>query len=162
MAEAKSNYDPKQAKRARPVGWNPGDGKTKASAIMSNDLTADDGTVLVEQCKTLNIDPATVKPLTLADLPPAYAQGAKEALAALAREWKWSEADTLYSLVIDSRLQQAVNDTLKKVRPVTDTAVDKAISTMRRSLRAAGKTDAEIDTMLAAFATANTPTLRQK
>lgn len=143
--------------RNKTVGWDPKANKGKGGAVGTSDLMDDDGkTVNVEKCKAFGVNPDTVRFITVADLPPDYAKGPDHALRALAKEWTtkdvvWTMQDVVYFLVLQSRLQDAANESLKAHRPVSDKAKDRASSTIIRELRKQGKSIDEVRAMLSAM-----------
>ena len=144
----KFTFDPKKAKRNRCVGWDPKENK----GVYSNSMTNDDGSIRVEKAKLLGIDPATVKPITIADLHNRYGQSAKEALAQFVKDNDYATPDdAVWDLIVASAMQNAANASVAEHRPVTDKAVERASFTLRAVLKAQGKSDAEIDQLLSAF-----------
>ena len=135
MAETKgiklSDYE-----RNRCVGWQTTAKDPRGKGVYSADLIGEDGAVNAAMCQTLGIDPATVKPIKVEDLPAEYAQGSSEALAKLASEWEMSADDVVWHLVLNARLQDAANESVKLHRPVSDVAKTRAYTTMVAALAA--------------------------
>lgn len=119
--------------RNRCVAWNTAEKK----GVYSNDLLDDAGKPDPAKCALYGVDVAVVKPITVADLPDAYASGATAALAALASEWNMTPDDVTWHLVLNARLQDEANETVKAHRPVSDKAKERAYTTMVKSLAAA-------------------------
>ena len=147
-AMATTKFDPKKLLRNRCVGWDPKEKKAR----WSGDYQNEDGSVNAEACKRDGIEPGAIVPISVADLPPAYAQSAKTALEAHAKEAEMDGNDLVWKLVLEDAMQKLVNRSVNQNRPVTDKAKDRAISTLRKILEAQGKSGAEIDAALKALA----------
>lgn len=153
---AAEKFDIAKVNRNRCVGWVsegftlPDGEKVKkgGKGVYTSDLMDDNGNVLPNLCTHYGIDPTTVKQLTVADIPAEYSQGVKQAVAKLAEEWSKSYIsadDVIWDLVISARMQEAANESVKQHRPVTDKAIDRAISSM---MKVTGKTEAEVRQLL--------------
>lgn len=150
--------------RYRTVGWGVTKAGDKPGAITTAHTTKDDGkTVDLDACKRFGIDPAVgASHLTVADLPKEYSVGAREALVKLASEWsegakdkdgkpiKWSPDDVMHYLVLQSRMQDAANVSIKQHRPVSDKALDRTVSTLVKAMKNNGKTITEVLAVLTA------------
>jgi len=128
-----------------------------AAGIYTKDLLDDKGNVNTAACAAAGIQPASVTLITVNDLPADFANGPKAALTKLATEWstdkvKWTPDEVAHYLAINARLQDEANESVKRHRPVTDKALDRAKSTLTKMLRASGKSDADIAKALAALA----------
>lgn len=158
--------------RHRTVGWGILKAGEKPQAITTAHLSDDDGNILTGDALAAKIksfpkvvspvDTKNLTPITVADLPKEYAQDAKSALAKLAAEWsdgakdengkpvKWTPDDVAHYLVLQSRMQDAANASIKVHRPVSDKALDRGVTTMVKGMKANGKTLAEIVAVFAA------------
>lgn len=161
--------------RNRTVGWGtmPEDAKpgtvAKPRAITTADFTDKDGNVLTGDALAARIK--TVKGtvaadqigyITVSDLPSDYAKDARAALTKLAAEWsdgakdadgkpvKWSPDDVMHYLVLQSRMQDAANASIKQHRPVSDKALDRTVSTLVKTMKNNGKTIVEVLAVLTA------------
>lgn len=166
-------FDLRSFSRNRCVGWVrseqakaagmkdvPGVGK----GVYSGDLTDDDGNVSPARIKVYTdagvaIDPADVRPITVNDLPAPYSHSAKSALEAYVDEWnrdakpdeKITANELMWRLVLNARLQDEANETVKRHRPVTDKAKERAYSTLVKAMRDTGKTQEQIDIVLSSL-----------
>lgn len=151
--------------RNRTVGWGVVEAGTKARAITTADCVDEKGNVNADFCKRFGIAPDAVNYITVRDLPKEYAESPRAALTKLAAEWsegkdkdgkpaKWSPDDVMHYLVLLSRMQDAANASIKQHRPVSDKALDRATSTMVKTMKGNGKTVQEI---IAVFAAMGTP-----
>lgn len=154
--------------RNRTVGWGhmPEDVKpgsaTKPRALTTSDFTDKKGDLLTGDALKARlaevkgtVNPAQIGYITVVDLPAEYARDAKSALGKLAAEWsegtdgdgkaiKWTPDEVAYYLVLQSRMQDAANATIKQHRPVTDKALDRSVSTVVKVMKGNGKTLAEV------------------
>jgi hypothetical protein len=150
-----ATFDAKKMTRNRCIGWDPkGDGG-KGAGIYAQDYLDAKGNVDTAACSKDGINPALVKLITVADLPGDYANGPKAALTKLASEWsnekdKWTPDEVAHYLALSARMQDEANESVKRHRPVTDRAAERAASTMTKILRAQGKSEAEITAALKA------------
>lgn len=161
--------------RNRTVGWGimPEDAKPgstpKPRAITTADFTDAEGNLLAGDALKAKV--ASVKGtvvveqigyITVADLPKEYAESPRAALTKLAAEWsegskdadgkpvKWTSDEVMHYLSLQSRMQDAANASIKQHRPVSDKALDRATSTIVKTMKSNGKTLAEIMAVLAA------------
>ena len=147
--------------RNRTLAWDKAGNKGAGKAVTTSDLMKDDGvTPDPELCAKYGVDPKAVTYLTIDDLPEAFRKSATDAVRALAAEWsqgakdadgkpvKWTPDEVAWYLVIQSRLQDAANASIKAHRPVSDKALDKAVFTIIRNLKGQGKTQQEIASFL--------------
>ena len=164
-----ASLDLKDFSRNRCVGWisqaqakaaGMKDVTTAGKGIYSNELTDDSGNVNAERCALFNIDPADVRSITVDDLPKEYGTSAKAALAAYVAEWNVGVKDAsehitadelVWRLILNARMQDEANETVKRHRPVTDKAKERAFSTIVKALKSKGKSDAEIAAALEAL-----------
>lgn len=153
-------FNPTSITRGRTVAWGVKKPGEKPGAITSVDLQDDNGKVDLEACKRFGVNPDVVRDITINDLPAEYAKGVKDALTKMAAEWsvgakdendkpvRWTPDDVAYYLVLQSRMQDAANETIKQHRPVSDKALDRATSAIVKNMKSAGKT---IDEVLSTF-----------
>lgn len=154
----KVKFDPKKVQRNKCLAWDAKANQGKGAGVYTGDLLNDDGTVNTDKARAFGVDPAAVVYLTPSDIPTKYLHDgkltAKSALQAYTADGNYATADdAILDLIVASVMQDLANASVKAHRPVTDKAVSRATSTLRKVLAAQGKTDAEIDAVLAALNT---------
>lgn len=147
-------FDPKSVQRERALAWNEKANGGKGGAITTSDLMNDDSSVNETKCKEWSVSPARVTFITVADLGEPYTHGAsriQDIVKHAAADAGYSPNDYVLSLVLKDAMQTAYNASVRAIRPVTDRAKERASNTLRTVLRAQGKTEAEINAVLAAL-----------
>src|ERR671918_367116 len=118
----RSMIDLKKYTRNRCVGWLTKELVAKAKAagikdvepnkgLYSNDLMDDQGNLMTDLISLYGVDPASVRPITVEDLPAEYREGAKSATKKLTEEWnagasaenQMSENEVVWHLVLNAR-----------------------------------------------------------
>jgi len=139
-------FDPKDYVRKRPVAWDGDENK----AIYHDDLMSD-GKVNEGECKTLGVEPSSVRPFTFADLGVDYGTLAGAVKAHVKATAAASADDLIYSLIVEDAMQREINGLVSTLRPVTDKAASRATSVLVKMLRDQGKSEAEISAALSAL-----------
>ena len=147
-------FDPKGVRRERALAWDPKANAGKGGAVVTSDLTDADGRPVDAECSKWNVDPRKVTYLTVADLGEPYTLGSariQDIVKHAAANAGYSPNDYVLSLILKDAMQDAYNESVRVVRPVTDRAKERASNTLRSVLKAQGRSEAEIAQVLAAL-----------